>query len=212
MIGEEADVLALLDEIQAIARTGLNFTTDPYVRAHYTRLLELATTFYGHALVVPPASVRARLQGELGCITPKVGADAAIFDEQGQMLLVERADDRRWGLPAGWVEPNEPPSNTVVREAREEIGLHIEPVQLVDVIFRPASAEGSPHAVVSVVYLCQIRSGEITPSHEVISARYWRISEVPAWHQNHAQLAAAAHAAWRTRVPTGKIADGRAES
>jgi ADP-ribose pyrophosphatase YjhB (NUDIX family) len=200
---DKADVLALLDEMQAIARTGLNFTTDPYVRAHYTRLLELATTFYGRALDIPQATVRARLQGELGCITPKVGADAAIFDEQGRILLVERADDRRWGLPAGWVEPNEPPSHTVVREAREELGLEVEPVQLVDVIFRPASARAGPHAVVSVVYLCEIRGGDMTFSHEVVSARYWHISEVPAWHQNHEQLARAALPAWEQRHGSG---------
>ena len=203
---DEADVLALLDELQAIARTGLNFTTDPYVRAHYTRLLELAATFYGRALDIPHEMVRTRLQGELGCITPKVGADAAIFDESGRILLVERADDRRWGLPAGWVEPNEPPSHTVVREAREEIGLEVEPVQLVDVIFRPASAAAGPHAVVSVVYLCEVMGGEITPSHEVVSARYWQISDVPAWHQNHAQLAAAAHGAWSERARRGDAA------
>jgi ADP-ribose pyrophosphatase YjhB (NUDIX family) len=196
---DEGDVLALLDEMQAIARTGLNFSTDPYARAHYTRLLELATTFYGRALGIPAEAVRARLQGELGCITPKVGADAAIFDDGGCILLVERADDRRWGLPAGWVEPNEPPSHTVVREVREEIGLEVEPVQLVDVIFRQASAESGPHAVVSVVYLCEVRGGEIRPSHEVISARYWQISDVPAWHQNHAQLARAAYSEWSRR-------------
>jgi ADP-ribose pyrophosphatase YjhB (NUDIX family) len=195
----EPDMLALLDEIQAIARTGLNFSTDPYARAHYARLLELATTFYGRALDIPPETVRARLQGELGCITPKVGADAAIFDEQGRILLVERADDRHWGLPAGWVEPNEPPSHTVVREAREELGLDVETVQLVDVIFRPASARGGPHAVVSVVYLCEVRGGEMSLSHEVISARYWQLGDVPAWHQNHEQLARAAFGAWEQR-------------
>jgi ADP-ribose pyrophosphatase YjhB (NUDIX family) len=198
----EGDVLALLDEIQAIARTGLNFTEDPYVRAHYARLLELATTFYGRALDLPAETVRARLQGEIGCITPKVGADAAIFDEQGRILLVERADDHRWGLPAGWVEPNEPPSHTVVREAREEIGLEVEPVQLVDVIFRPASAEAGPHAVVSVVYLCEVRGGEMVLSHEVVAAQYWQIGDVPAWHQNHALLARAAHRVWEQRAAT----------
>jgi ADP-ribose pyrophosphatase YjhB (NUDIX family) len=200
---DEADMLALLDEMQAIARTGLNFTTDPYVRAHYTRLLELATAFYGRALDIPHETVRARLQGELGCITPKVGADAAIFDERGRILLVERADDRRWGLPAGWVEPNEPPSHTVVREVREEIGLDVEPVQLVDVIFRPASARAGPHAVVSVVYLCEVRGGKMNFSHEVVSAQYWQLSEVPAWHQNHEQLATAAQRAWEQRDGSG---------
>ena len=193
------DILTLLEELQSIARTGLNYSTDPYARAHYTRLLEIAATQYGQALDLPPDEVRARLRGELGSITPKVGADAAIFDEAGRILLVERSDDRRWGLPAGWVDPNEAPMNTVRREAREELGLEVEPVQLVDVMFRPASAEYGPHAVVSIVYLCQVRGGEITLSHEVLAARYWGIDEVPAWHKDHLKFARAAHGVWTAR-------------
>lgn len=197
------DILTLLEELQSIARTGLNYSTDPYARAHYTRLLEIAAMHYGQALDLPAPEVRARLQGELGSITPKVGADAAIFDEQGRILLVERADDGCWGLPAGWVDPNEAPANTVRREAREELGLTVEPGQLVDVMFRPASAEYGPHAVVSIVYLCEIRDGEITLSHEVLSSRYWAIEDVPVWHKDHMKFARAAHAVWTSRRSAG---------
>lgn len=190
------DLLTLLDELQSIARTGLNYSTDPYARAHYTRLLELAAEHYGRALDLPAPQVRARLQGELGSITPKVGADAAIFDEDGRILLVQRSDDRRWGLPAGWVEPNEPPIRTAVREAHEEVGLTIQPIQLVDVMFRPASEAFGPHAVVSVVYLCEVRGGEFALSSEVLDARYWAIDQVPAWHKDHREFAEAAHRVW----------------
>ncbi len=193
------DLLTLLDEIQSIARTGLNYSTDPYARAHYTRLLELATIHYANALDLPEREVRFRLRGELGSLTPKVGADAAIFDDEGRILLVERVDDRCWGLPAGWVEPNEAPVHTVVREAREELGLEVEPLQLVDVMFRPASANYGPHAVVSVVYLCRVRSGEITLSHEVLAARYWALADVPVWHKDHLKFARAAHDVWTAR-------------
>jgi ADP-ribose pyrophosphatase YjhB (NUDIX family) len=196
------DLLTLLDELQSIARTGLNYSSDPYARAHYTRLLELAAMYYGRALDLPAVEVRRRLQGEVGSITPKVGADAAIFDDEGRILLVERSDDQCWGLPAGWVEPNEAPWDTVRREAREEIGLDVEPVALVDVMFRPASAAYGPHAVVSVVYLCRILSGEITLSHEVLGARYWAVDDVPHWHKDHLKFARAAHAVWTIRGTT----------
>lgn len=194
------DLLTFLEEIQSIARTGLNYSTDPYARAHYSRLLELAATHYGQALDLPAPEVTARLRGELGSITPKVGADAAIFDDGGRILLVERADDRCWGLPAGWVDPNEAPANTVRREAREELGLEIEPVEVVEVMFRPASVQYGPHAVVSIVYLCRIvGDGAITLSHEVLAARYWSVDEVPRWHKDHLKFARAAHAVWTTR-------------
>jgi ADP-ribose pyrophosphatase YjhB (NUDIX family) len=193
------DLLTLFEELQSIARTGLNYSTDPYARAHYSRLLDLAAMHYGNALDLPAAEVRARLQGELGSITPKVGADAAIFDDEGRILLVERSDDRCWGLPAGWVDPNEAPANTVRREAREELSLEVEPVQLVDVMFRPASVEWGPHAVVSIVYLCEVRRGEIGLSHEVLDARFWTIEEVPVWHKDHLKFATAARAVWTSR-------------
>ena len=193
------DLLNLLEELQSIARTGLNYSTDPYARAHYERLLELATVHYSRALDLPALQVRERLRGELGSITPKVGADAAIFDDDGRILLVERADDRAWGLPAGWVEPNEAPIDTVVREAREEIGLEIEPVELANVMFRPASAEYGPHAVVSIVYVCKVVGGDIALSHEVLAARYWQIEDVPIWHKDHRKFAVAAHAVWTSR-------------
>lgn len=196
------DLLTLLEELQSIGRTGLNYSTDPYARAHYSRLLELTAMHYGKALDLPAAEVRARLQGELGSITPKVGADAAIFDDHGRILLVERSDDRCWGLPAGWVDPNEAPASTVRREAREELNLDVEPVQLVDVMFRPASAEWGPHAVVSIVYLCEARGGELALSHEVLGARFWTIDEVPVWHKDHLKFAKAAHAVWTTRQGT----------
>ena len=39
------DILPLLDELQTIARTGLNFTESPYDRERYERLLRLATEY-----------------------------------------------------------------------------------------------------------------------------------------------------------------------
>jgi len=190
------DILPLLDELQTIARTGLNFTESPYDRERYERLLQLAIAYYGQALDLPPAGVRARLTQELGYITPKVGAEAAIFDEEGRILLVQRSDDQRWCLPCGWVDPNETPAQAAVRETREEVGLQVRIVRLVDVLTRLPSAETGPHTAVAVIYLCEITSGEIMLSHECLDARYWRIEDVPIWHELHQRYAEAARACW----------------
>jgi ADP-ribose pyrophosphatase YjhB (NUDIX family) len=190
------DILPLLDELQTIARNGLNFTTNPYDRERFERLLALATKYYGEALDLPPAEVRKRLAGELGYITPKVGAEAAIFDREGRILLVRRSDDGLWCLPCGWVEPNESPEETAVREAREETGLAVQTRHLVGVFTRRPEAGYGPHTAVAIVYLCDVRGGTPQTSHEVLEARYWRIEEVPAWHELHQRYAEAAHAVW----------------
>lgn len=194
------DILSLLDELQTIARNGLNFTTNPYDQERYARLLALVAKFYGEILNLPAADVRQRFVAELGYITPKVGAEAAIFDREGRILLVRRSDDGLWCLPCGWVEPNESPEEAAVREAREETGLDVQLGQLVGVFTRKPHVGYGPHTAIAVVYLCEVAGGRPEPrSHEVLEVRYWRIAEVPGWHELHEQYARAAHATWKAR-------------
>jgi len=194
------DILPLLDELQTIARNGLNFTANPYDRERFERLLALVAKYYGQALDLPPIEVRQRLVGELGYITPKVGAEAAIFDDGGRILLVRRSDDGLWCLPCGWVEPNESPEDAAVREAREEAGLEIQTRQLVGVFTRKPNVGYGPHTAIAVVYLCDVVGGAPRPqSHEVLEVRHWRIEDVPGWHELHQQYAEAAHSAWKAR-------------
>ena len=193
------DILPLLDELRTIARNGLTYSTNPYDRERYERLFALADRYYGQALDLPPEEARARLAAELGYITPKVGGEAAIFEDDGRILLVRRADDGRWCLPCGWVDPNETPAEAAVRELREETGLEGRVVELVDVFTRLPSAESGPHTMVAVVYLCEVTGGEPRISHESLDARYWRIEDVPAWHLTHEEYAKAARDRWRAR-------------
>ena len=179
----------MLDEVRAIAQTGLHYCTDPYDRERCTRLLDIVTRGYAAALDLPEREVRARLARELGYQSAKVGADAAIFDADGRVLLVLRADDEAWGLIAGWVDPGETPTDTVVREVREEVDLTVTEFELVDVIGRPAGTQFGPHAVVSVLYHCTVAPGPVTISHEAIAAEYRHPEDVEVWHANHERLA-----------------------
>jgi 8-oxo-dGTP pyrophosphatase MutT (NUDIX family) len=191
------DVLPLLDELQTIARNGLYYARDPFDRERYERLYDLVTSYYGQALDMPPAGVRERLALGLGYITPQVGADAAIFDERGRILLELRKDTAAWCLPCGWVDPNEAPVETAVREAHEEVGLEIRPLKLVDVFATAAGGENGPHTVVAIVYLCEITGGTLEISHEIHDAQYWDIDDVPVWHARHRDYALAAREVWR---------------
>ena len=67
------DRLTLLDELRAIAQTGLHYSTDPYDRERCTRLLALATEGYSEALDLPEREVRDRLARDLGYVSAKVG-------------------------------------------------------------------------------------------------------------------------------------------
>lgn len=201
------DLFTLLEALRSIARNGLTFATNPYDRERYERLMALATQQYSELLNAPEAAVRARLWEETGYITPKVGADAAIFNARGEILLMERADGSGWCLPCGWVEPNEKPIETVVREVREETGLTVEVQRLVGVFTRKASAANGTHAMIAVVHLCAVTGGELTLSHEGLDLRYWPLDAVRGWHPNHDKYARAAHAMWASERWLPAISD-----
>ena len=186
------DLMTLLDEVQTIARNGLNYSDNLYDRERYERLLSLAAQQYSQVLGCPAETIRQLFLKEIGQITPKLGADAAIFNDQGQILLMERADGSGWCLPCGWVEPSESPAQAAVREVYEETGLTVRVIQLVGVFTRNAAMGYGPHSMVAVVHWCEISGGELTLSHEGKALRYWSPAEVPNWHANHAQYAEAA--------------------
>lgn len=201
------DIIALLNEIQALARTGLHFTEGVYDRERYERLLEVSTQAYEDLLDIPAEALKARFREEMGYITPKIGADAAIFNEKGEILLMERADGSGWCLPCGWVEPNERPIDTAVREAYEETGLHVKVTQLVGAFTRKASAQNGPFTMVAIVHLCEIVGGELTLSHEGSALHYWDIDVVQNWHPNHDKYARAAHKMWHSAQQLPAISD-----
>lgn len=152
-------------------------------------------------MALPPEAVRARLAADLGYVTSKVGADAAIFDSEDRILLVQRSDDRRFGLVSGWVDSGEDPAETIVREVREEVGLDATIDALVNVFGRQASSDFGPHGAVAVLYLCTVGPGEPSLSHEVLDAQYRDIDSVRDWHKNHEHYARAALAFRRARTP-----------
>ena len=60
------------------------------------------------------------------------GVRAAIFNEQGELLLVRHAYGRRdWNVPGGGIEQSESPIAAAVREVWEETGLRVRASHLI---------------------------------------------------------------------------------
>ncbi|MFR0354512.1 NUDIX hydrolase [Streptomyces sediminimaris] len=51
------------------------------------------------------------------------GVSAVVFDDEGRVLLGQRADNHKWALISGIPDPGEQPAAAVVREVREETGV-----------------------------------------------------------------------------------------
>jgi ADP-ribose pyrophosphatase YjhB (NUDIX family) len=62
-----------------------------------------------------------------------VSAVARREDGDGEILLIQRADNAHWALPGGHVEPGESVAQAAAREVLEETGCEIEVGRLIGV-------------------------------------------------------------------------------
>ncbi len=185
----------LLEELRDIAQLGLNYTRDPFDRERYQRLLALTADQYAHLAGLPPEEVTDRFRAELGHISPKVRVDAAIFDDQGQLLLTRRADDGLWCLPCGWAELAESPQESLRREVQEETGLEVDVRTLLDIRHRLPGQSG-PHTSYHILYHCIPTGGALATSEESLEVAYCDPAGITEWHKDHAEAAQVARDHW----------------
>jgi len=53
------------------------------------------------------------------------GVSAVVFDDEGRVLLGQRADNHRWALISGIPDPGEQPARAIAREVEEETGVRV---------------------------------------------------------------------------------------
>ena len=128
---DEPDWLTWARELQAIAQTGLTFSTIHYDRERYKAVSRLAARIIATHTEMSPDRLSALFFGESGYATPKVDVRAAVFDSNSRILMVrETADAGRWSLPGGWADVNLSSAQNVVKEVLEESGFEVEPQKL----------------------------------------------------------------------------------
>ena len=102
---------------------------------------------------------------------------AAVITHAGRVLLIRRSMPEAtllWAFP-GKVEPGESVTEAAVREALEEAGVTVEPLQLLGERVHPATGR-------RMVYVaCRLLSGVAYPAslREVAEVRWVRLGEIP---------------------------------
>lgn len=103
-----------------------------------------------------------------------------IVGPDGRVLITQRRADQplplQWEFPGGKVELGEAPTEALVRELQEEIGVTVHVGRVWDVLFHAYPA----FDLVMLVYACRIVDG--TPSAvEVADLRWLEPSDLPSW-------------------------------
>jgi ADP-ribose pyrophosphatase YjhB (NUDIX family) len=96
---------------------------------------------------------------------PVLGIGALIF-ERGRILLVERGKEPLkgyWSLPGGVLEIGETLEQGIIREVREETGLEVEPLKMLEIFERIIrDSQGAPeYHYVLIDYVCRVTGGSL---------------------------------------------------
>jgi ADP-ribose pyrophosphatase YjhB (NUDIX family) len=169
-------------ELQAVAQTGLTFATNGYDRERYTAIRSLAAQIMATQSDADFGRVEALFAAQTGYATPKVDVRGAIFDEDARILLVrEISDSGRWTMPGGWGDVNQSPSESVIREVREEAGLEVRVRKLAAVYDRARHPHQPPHPfhVFKLFFICDVIGGIPEPGTETSEVAFFAENEIP---------------------------------
>jgi 8-oxo-dGTP pyrophosphatase MutT (NUDIX family) len=112
----------------------------------------------------------------------RLGCSAAIFDEQGRILLTKRSDNGQWCLPGGAVDPGETVAAACEREVWEETGLRVHVKRLIGIYSYSDQLvvypDGNKVQVVALHFEVEVTSGEAGLSNEVSDFGYFTIVEM----------------------------------
>ena len=148
----QPSILRLLEQVRAIAQTGLHYANDPYDLDRYQRLFDFSLEEYSSLTEVDIDEIRSTFLKEIGNISPKSAASRAIFNDEGHILLIRRADDGTLTLPGGGCDSGESQKETVIREVREETGLEMDAHQVIDVFCGKAGTDNRVFTIHATMY------------------------------------------------------------
>ena len=104
---------------------------------------------------------------------------------RNRALLVLRAREPlkgRWSIPGGMIELGEELTDGVRRELKEETGLIVEPLEMIETFDRiQRQGRRVRYHYVIVDYLCRVKGGRLKPASDVADARWVRREDLKSY-------------------------------
>ena len=165
-MADEQELLRWAEALAGIARTGLGFTENLYERERFEEVLHIAADIRARAADQPEPGQRVEEwlksvgHGVPGYVTPKVAIGAIVGNDDGELLLIQRADSGVWLFPTGWADVGYSAAEVAEKEVHEETGMEVEAVRLISVL--DGMRQGFTRMpLYSLVFQCRVVGGEL---------------------------------------------------
>jgi 8-oxo-dGTP diphosphatase len=100
----------------------------------------------------------------------------ALFDHEGNILLLRRKDNNKWTMPGGTLDFGESLTDCAIREVKEETGFEIRITGLIGTYSDPhiliAYDDGEVRQEFTFVYAAEIIAGELRVDNESHEAKW----------------------------------------
>jgi ADP-ribose pyrophosphatase YjhB (NUDIX family) len=129
---------------------------------------------------MPVKVTRGERVGKRGRIA--VGCSAAVVDPATRkILLVRRADNLRWAVPGGYMDPGESVTEACAREVLEETGVHVSLGRLIAIYASPhvllEYPDGNRWQLVLLYFAAEPIGGTLNAGDETTEAGYFSRAE-----------------------------------
>jgi len=170
-----------LKRLKALADTGLVYATDDYNRERFGQILEISIQLMAQTSGNSTEDLKAMFAPVIDYPTVKTDVRALVLSpDKKQVLMARESVDCKWTLPGGWADIGESPREAVIKETREETGLHVQPIALLAVFDKRMHPHPpQPYYIYKLVILCEAVSGELQSGFDMMSAAWFDVDNLP---------------------------------
>ena len=166
-------------KLQAIAQSGLTFSENQYDLDRYEQIRTLTVEILHEYTELSNEKIRDLFASEKGYQTPKVDVRAAVFKDDG-ILMVKEKIDGKWSLPGGWADVNTSVSESVVRECIEEAGAVVKPKRIVAINLANKQNDFIyPFTIYKIIVECSLVENNFITNTETLDARFFTLDALP---------------------------------
>ena len=144
------------DRLRHISAMGLHYTKNIHDMNAFESVRNVAMEMAAAATGQTMEQIEPLRATVFSRATPVVTVDAAVIDDAGRILLIQRADNHKWAMPGGACEVGDTPAEGAVRETLEESGVRCEAISLVGVFDSRLCGTPSSHHLYQFVFLCKL--------------------------------------------------------
>jgi ADP-ribose pyrophosphatase YjhB (NUDIX family) len=194
------------DKLRDMSAMGLHFSKDIYDQQRYREMQTMAMEMHALATGDSLESLEPLRDTIYARPCPFCTGDAAIIDNAGRLLLIQRADRGTWAMPGGVLEVGETAAQGIVREALEEAGVRCAPERLVGIFDSRYHQSQSRYHLFQFVFLCrpagEPEEREPSHAHETLGKGWFAENALPTnLDPNHVTRIPHVFRVWRGGEP-----------